>query len=40
LLNLRDTTDKQRFGISEEWCTPEVSAALRAKLKLDEPRVE
>jgi WD40 repeat protein len=28
--------DKQRFGISEEWCTREVSAALRAKLGLDE----
>ena len=29
--------DKQRFGIEDEWCTPEVSAALRAKLGLDEP---
>ena len=27
--------DKQRFGIEDEWCTPEVSAALRAKLGLD-----
>jgi hypothetical protein len=26
--------DKQRFGIEEEWCTPEVSAALRAKLEV------
>jgi WD40 repeat protein len=29
--------DKQRFGIDHEWCTPEVSAALRAKLGLDKP---
>jgi WD40 repeat protein len=29
--------DKQRFGIEHEWCTPEVSAALRAKLGLDRP---
>jgi WD40 repeat protein len=29
--------DKQRFGIEDEWCTPEVSAQLRAKLGLDEP---
>jgi WD40 repeat protein len=29
--------DKQRFGIEDEWCTPEVSAALRAKLGLDKP---
>ena len=29
--------DKQRFGIEDEWCTPEVSAALRAKLGLDQP---
>jgi hypothetical protein len=29
--------DKQRFGIENEWCTPEVSGALRAKLGLDEP---
>jgi WD40 repeat protein len=28
--------DKERFGIENEWCTPEVSAALRAKLGLDE----
>jgi WD40 repeat protein len=27
--------DKQRFGIEKEWCTPEVSAALRTKLGLD-----
>lgn len=29
--------DKDRFGIHDEWCTPEVSAALRAKLGLDKP---
>jgi hypothetical protein len=29
--------DKQRFGIEKEWCTPEVSGALRAKLGLDKP---
>jgi hypothetical protein len=29
--------NKQRFGIEDEWCTPEVSAALRAKLGLDKP---
>ena len=29
--------DKQRFGIESEWCTPEVSAALRAKLGMDHP---
>ena len=29
--------DKERFGIEDEWCTPEVSAALRAKLGLDNP---
>jgi WD40 repeat protein len=28
--------DRQRFGITKEWCTPEVSAALRAELRLDE----
>ena len=28
--------DKGRFGIDNEWCTPEVSAALRAKFGLDE----
>jgi hypothetical protein len=27
--------DKQRFGIENEWRTPEVSGALRAKLGLD-----
>ena len=27
--------DKQRFGIEKEWCTPEVSGELRAKLGLD-----
>jgi WD40 repeat protein len=27
--------DKERFGIENEWCTPEVSGALRAKLGLD-----
>jgi WD40 repeat protein len=29
--------DKERFGIADEWCTPEVSGALRAKLGLDRP---
>jgi hypothetical protein len=29
--------DKERFGIEDEWCTPEVSGALRAKLGLDRP---
>jgi WD40 repeat protein len=29
--------DRQRFGITEEWCTLEVSTDLRAKLRLDEP---
>jgi WD40 repeat protein len=29
--------DRQRFGITKEWCTPEVSSELRAKLRLDEP---
>jgi len=29
--------DKERFGITHEWCTPEVSGALRAKLGLDAP---
>ena len=28
--------DRQRFGITKEWCTPEVSAALRAELRLGE----
>jgi WD40 repeat protein len=28
---------KQRFGIEDEWCTPEVSAALRAKLRIEIP---
>jgi hypothetical protein len=28
---------KRRFGIENEWCTPEVSGALRAKLGLDKP---
>ncbi|MBK8175990.1 MAG: hypothetical protein IPK66_12230 [Rhodospirillales bacterium] len=28
---------KQNFGIENEWWTPEVSAALRAKLGLDMP---
>jgi WD40 repeat protein len=27
--------DKERFGITEEWCTPQVSGALRAKLALE-----
>ena len=31
---------QQRFGISEEWCTPEVSAALRAKLGLGSSAVD
>ena len=26
---------RQRFGIDNEWCTPKVSAALRAKFGLD-----
>ena len=29
--------DKQRFGIENEWCTPEVSAQLRAELGVDKP---
>jgi WD40 repeat protein len=29
--------DKERFGITQEWCTPGVSAALRAKLGMDAP---
>jgi sugar lactone lactonase YvrE len=29
--------DKERFGITEEWCVPEVSASLRAKLGMDDP---
>ena len=29
--------NKQRLGIENEWCTPEVSAALRAELGLDKP---
>ena len=28
-------TEKQRFGIETEWCTPDVSQALRAKLGMD-----
>jgi WD40 repeat protein len=28
--------DKERFGIEDEWCTPEVSGALRVKLGLDQ----
>ena len=35
-LSLSDK-DKQRFGIENEWCTPELSAELRARLGLDEP---
>ena len=27
--------NKKRFGIEKEWCTPEVSAALRVKLGMD-----
>jgi WD40 repeat protein len=30
------SSDKESFGIKDEWCTPELSAALRAKLGLDE----
>ena len=29
--------DKERFGITDEWSTPEVSAARRAELGLDKP---
>jgi WD40 repeat protein len=29
--------NKQRSGIEQEWCTPEISGALRAKLGLDQP---
>jgi hypothetical protein len=29
--------NRQRVGITKEWCTPELSAELRAKLRLDEP---
>ena len=29
---------KQRFGIEHEWCTPEVSVGLRAKLGLEKPK--
>lgn len=32
--------DRQRFGITKEWCTPEVSAELRAKTKHLEEAVE
>jgi WD40 repeat protein len=28
--------DKERFGITDEWCAPEVSGALRAKLGVDQ----
>ena len=31
--------DNQRFGIDNEWCTPEVSVQLRAKLDLDKPEI-
>ena len=27
--------DKQRFGIEDEWCTPDVSASLRAELRVE-----
>jgi hypothetical protein len=27
--------EQQRFGIEDEWCTPEISAALRTKLGSD-----
>ena len=30
-------TDRKRFGIEDEWCTPEISATLRAKLGVDAP---
>jgi hypothetical protein len=33
-------SDKDRFGIEKEWCTPEVSAALRAKLGFDKSTTE
>ena len=29
--------DRTRLGIADEWCTREVSGALRAKLGLDQP---
>jgi hypothetical protein len=28
--------DRRRFGITKEWCTPEVSTTLRAKLGMDQ----
>jgi len=28
--------DRRRFGITDEWCTPEIAAELRAKLRLDD----
>jgi hypothetical protein len=31
--------NRQRFGIDHEWCTPEVSSALRDKLGLDQPEM-
>jgi dipeptidyl aminopeptidase/acylaminoacyl peptidase len=30
--------DKERFGIGDEWCTPEVSARLRAELGMNGPK--
>ena len=32
--------DRQRFGITKEWCTPEVSAALRVKPGMDIPAAD
>lgn len=31
---------RQRFGVSEEWCTPEMAARLRAKLGLNPATVD
>jgi hypothetical protein len=27
--------ERERFGVTDEWCTPGVSKALRAKLGMD-----
>lgn len=35
-----DERDKERFGITDEWCTPQVSGVLRAKLGLEKPDSE
>jgi hypothetical protein len=29
--------DRLRFGVEDEWCTPNVSAELRAKFGLNQP---